>query len=187
MVPIVWDHDGKTIWLLSGWEGPPEGLWSVDVATATLRKVADLRFFLELRDGVAWLGGVDPRDPNPPVEPEGGSSNSAIRFDLATGTRTTWFYLPGQEVWIAGLDSAGHPIVFVSGDVAHNSPYWQIRLVDSASTNKLIYAGTEDLYFQLADSHGLWFTGGAGLYLYTAASGMRRVTELTVIPAGTCA
>jgi hypothetical protein len=44
----------------------------------------------------------------------------------------------------------------------------------------------ETLQGVIADSHGLWFGGFDGIYLYTAANGLQRVSDHAGLPANGC-
>ena len=178
LVPIVMDFDGKTVFLDSGYEGPPSGLWSLDTASMALTRIASIPFVqaFDSNSGVVWLGGVDSADPDPPQEIEGGASDELIRKELSTGATQRWFYSAGKEVWLLGLDGSGNPIVQISGDLRTNSgPGGEVRIVSSPGVSQVIGSLQGELWAPSADSHGVWFRGPGGIYLYRLAEGLRRV------------
>jgi len=178
LVPIVMDFDGKTVFLDSGYEGPPSGLWTLDTASSALTRIANIPFVqaFDPTSGAVWLGGVDSADPDPPQEIEGGASDQLIRHELSTGATQPWFYSAGMEVLLLGLDRSGNPIVQISGDLRTNSgPGGEIRIVSSPGISQVIGSLQGELWAPSPDSHGVWFIGPGGIYLYRVAEGLRRV------------
>jgi len=82
---------------------------------------------------------VDPRDPAPPQPGKGTPGDSLVRVDLASGAETIWFYRPGEQVELRGLDSQGGVLV-ASFQPATGIPI-ETRLVEGAgSAGVLIYS-----------------------------------------------
>lgn len=178
MVPVVMDFDGRTVFLDSGWEGPPSGLWTLDTASSTLTRTANIPFVqaVDGASGVVWLGGVDSADPDPPQEIEGAASDELIRHELSARASQRWFYSAGKEVWLLGLDGSGNPIVQISGDIRTNGGSGgEVRIVSSPDVSQVIGSLQGDLRAPSADSHGIWFSSLGGIYLYRASEGLRRV------------
>ncbi len=189
-VPVVMDFDGRTVFLDSGYEGPPSGLWSLDTASSALTRIANLPFVqaFDPASGVVWLGGVDSADPDPPQEIEGAASDELIRRELSTGATQPWFYSAGKEVWLLGLDGSGNPIVQISGDMRTNGgPGGEVRIVSAPGVSQVIGSLQGELWAPSSDSHGVWFRGLGGIYLYRQAEGLRRVWDGEVAAiAGNC-
>jgi hypothetical protein len=71
-----------------------------------------------------------------------------------------------------------------SGDIRSNFQPAEIRLAQSATASAVVYQGSGQFNYWLADSHGLWFTGPGGIYLY--ALGFQRISDDVGFLAGTC-
>jgi len=177
LVPVVMDFDGRTVFIDSGYEGPPSGLWTLDTASSALTRIANIPFVqaYDPTSGVVWLGGVALADPDPPQEIEGAGSDELIRHELSTGATLPWFYSAGKEVLLLGLDGSGSPIVQISGDLRTNGAGVEVRIVSAPGVSQVIGSLQGELWGPSADSHGVWFRGPGGIYLYRVAEGLRRV------------
>jgi hypothetical protein len=111
------------------------------------------------------------------------------RVDI-NGQITPWFLLPSTDVFLIGFDLDGHPII--ASTSASSSDIWIAYGPQSATR---LYTGPADtsasgLVFSAAipdGPHGIWFSTTRGVYLYTAAQGMKLVaTGLTGVVSGTC-
>lgn len=197
----VGDFDGQYVYLVDELDGRlPTGIWRLDAKSGALVALAQLQNVFAVRSGSAWIGYVDPHDPNPPQAAGGPLFDSLVQVNLATGARTTWFYRPGFSVWLLGIDGAGRPVVGVSSGPTFNpSPPDELRrLTDPLSGGEdngdLIYAGPLTLDTPQADGNRIWFGGEGGIYLYTSAAGLQKVytftsgptTGQTISPAGVC-
>jgi hypothetical protein len=106
------------------------------------------------------------------------------------GRITPWFTRPSADVYLLGFDLGGHPIV----SAASTSSYevWIALGVQSATRLYTEPAASSPgaIGFLTAipdESHGIWFSSGHGVYLYTAAQGMKLVaTGLDGVVSGTC-
>lgn len=187
------------LYLYQGYEGPVRGLWLMDPNTGAIRQLADLRDYVEaITESAVWLGTTNPADPYQGpiglVRPADGID----RFDLATGTRTQWLYLQGMGLYILGVDLVGHPIV-LSWQAASND--FEARLLTGPGQAQHMFNGTFppdagslsrptlQLLTAIGDSHGVWFGGLTGIYVYSPGFGLRRVfgsTGLEANPGNGC-
>jgi len=174
------------IWLsYSGYEGPGGGLFLLDLATGALKDVGGPVLILEPvagGSGVFWF--TDP-GPNPQYVSTGMGGILPARMQRLTisdGKTETWFSKPGSHLQILGTDLAGHPILISSASTGTGNDVW---LVSSPTQAKVI--ALPQGYGQLiADSHGVWFGGQQGIYLYSDAGGMQKVSNQPGYPASGC-
>lgn len=165
----------------------PTGVWLMDPATGIIKALAQVKNVLRIRGGYAWTLRVDPRDPSPPHPGKGTPGDSLVRVDLTTGAEAIWFYRPGEQVALQGLDSQGGALVASSEPTG--IPI-DTRLVQSAgSAGVLIFSGP--LGLGAAEGTRLWLVGTAGIYLYSADQGLQKVMEFTsssgqMSPIGPC-
>jgi hypothetical protein len=158
-IALVLDFATAGIYLTSGYEGPPSGLWLVDLNTGSYRKVADVRGVTALSGGFLWLSTQEGQPPENAYFP----SDSAIRYDPASGQRAIWFQRPGSgQVWVAGFDAQGAPVVNVAP--AGQGTVWATWLVRQPGVGQLIDDG--GLSVGASDAHGLWLDNSSGLFLY---------------------
>jgi hypothetical protein len=76
----------------------------------------------------------------------------------------------------------------VTGDNFYLHDRSELLIAVNASGTTSLYKGqvVETLQGVIADSHGLWFGGFDGIYLYTAANGLQRVSDHAGMPANGC-
>jgi hypothetical protein len=172
----VADFDSNGVLLLSnGFEQLPEGVWAMDPYTGALRRLLQVGHVAGVRGGYAWAASIDPRDPSPPqLRRSGTASDSIVRVDLRTGASTVWFYKPGKQVDLSGFDSQAHPIVEVY-DPNDTTGYVETWLASSPASPVQIVAGHQFLGVPQGDGDRIWFSGLAGVYLYTPGNGLRKV------------
>lgn len=183
-VIVVFAPEG--IWLsYSGYEGPGGGLFLLDLATGALKDVGGPVLILEPvagGSGVFWF--TDP-GPNPQYVSKGMGYillDRVQRLTISDGKTETWFSKPGSDLQILGTDLAGHPILSSSPSTGNGNDVW---LVSSPTQAKVI--GLPQGYNQLiADSHGVWFGGRQGIYLYSDAGGLQKVSNQPGYPANGC-
>jgi hypothetical protein len=190
----VGDFDAAGVYLVANRiEQLPSGVWLMNPATGTIRRVAQIEIAYAIHGGYAWLAGIDPRDPSPPqLRRSGTASDSVVRLNLANGERTTWFYRPGMQVGLIGFDSTGSPIVNVSDPTSNDlSATWLTG--GPSGQDVLVHAGSLDLEQPQGDGDRIWFGSYWGIYLFTAARGLQKVAAVadlkfaeTVLPSGFC-
>jgi hypothetical protein len=154
--------------------------------------VADIPYLQAVAGSALWLGSANPADPNPVSS---SAPDSVDRFDLLSGIPTPWLYLPGTGVQVVAVDTAGHPIVLVEHGISDSA---ELLLLTGPGAARQIFHGTPgelvDLLsnnpasFQppIADIHGVWFGSSAGIYLYSPAVGMRKVSDQAGYPGNGC-
>jgi hypothetical protein len=181
----VVDFTATGIYLIVSFEGTAPGVWRVEPATGAMTKVSDGYY---PPTGAAWIGVVDPRDPQPQVSTMSGMPvpNRLDRRD-DKGQTTTWFYRPGYGLnWVP---FAGSPALLVSAYRQTNSAamyelqYW---LVDSPSHAVKLVSGSADLSGfsdAIADDHGIWIRG---LYLVRRDGAISHAFDGDVYPANGC-
>jgi hypothetical protein len=187
----VADFDATGVYLLVDQlnQGYPSGAWLMNPTTGEVKPLALVGGVMAVRNGYAWIGVVDPRDPSPPRLTSGALTfNSIARVDLATGTQTPWLYRPGEAVSLLGLDERGRPVVGLatnaSFDFNHVS---EVRLIERpGDAGTLIFAGGWGLQGPQRDGDRLWFGGASGIYLYTARHGLQNVSPVGGLPVGRC-
>jgi hypothetical protein len=76
----------------------------------------------------------------------------------------------------------------VTGDNFYLHDRSELLIAVNASGTTSLCKGqvVETLQGVIADSHGLWFGGFDGIYLYTAANGLQRVSDHAGMPANGC-
>lgn len=182
---VVLDYAKEGVYLaLAFIEGPIQGLWLMDPNTGAIRQVADLFNIWRIEGSVVWLGTLNPADPNP-MGGLGVSPDSVDGFDIFTGVRTAWLYLPGKGVGVVAEDLAGHPIV-QAGDTNADV---ELLLLTGPGTAEQIFQGSNLpwLGHAIADSHGVWFGSQSGIYLYSSTVGLRKISDQGGYPGNGCA
>ena len=179
------DYAPEGIWLtFSGYEGPSGGLFFLDLTTGVFKDagILDLTAPIAGSQGVFWF-----TDPGPNPQMGGGIGyviqSRVLRLTVSDRKREVWLSMPGYEVTVLGTDLAGHPIVRSWLDGGADEA---IRLVLSPTKSKVIGV-PQGNYQVMADSHGLWFGGNQGLYHYSEAGGVKKVSSQLAYPAGACA
>jgi hypothetical protein len=178
------DFAPEGIWLTySGYEGPTGGLFFLDPATGVLKDTSiPVTSPVAGSPGVFWF-----TDPGPNPQMGGGIGyviqSRLLRLTVSDGNREVWLSMPGHEITFKGTDFEGHPIIHSWLDGGADE---SIRLVTSPTESKVIGLPHGD-YGVIADSHGVWFGDDMGLYLYSAAGEVTKVSSRPAYPAGTCA
>lgn len=191
---VVVDYANDGIYLGLAYEGPIRGLWLMDPNAGTIRQVADLSH--DRPDVIAgsaiWLGTVNPADPNPPPFGLVPAADSVDRFDLVTGSRTPWLYLPGKGLWVVAVDSDGHPIVLVGQGPGNDIELLLLtgpgvaQRIGSVPTVAAIGSPLQVPGGPIADGHGVWFGSPTGVYLYSPTVGLRKVSDRAAYPGNGC-
>lgn len=171
------------VWLsYSGYEAPGHGLFLLDLATGRLqdRAVPDLNEPVAGGPGVFWF--TDP-GPNPQIAAIGFPIPARVlRLTTADGKTELWVATPGKYVRVFGADPAGHPIF---GTYSDRGDGYDLRIASAPNADRPIGLPV-GVYGQFADSHGIWFGGAKGIYLYTPAGKLQQVSTLNASPVGAC-
>ncbi len=148
-------------------------LWRLEPATGAVVKVSDRRGFGWLTSGkVAWVATYEP-----------GNKSSLLRLDLRSGTEAIW--LSDSALELIGIDAEGDPLVTLN------------RIADSVLLRVTAPGQAEQIFSApsigqfaaaVADSNGTWLGGGQsgsqGIYFYSRASGVRKVSDFPGLPLG---
>ena len=163
--------------------GIPVGLWLLSSTKATLTAVpgAGTSRWQVIEGGAAWGG------------PVGG--NRLDRLDLSTGVVSTWFLHDvaeqttmglGYGPFIVGFDASGRPLITIysplptTASPARTEPLpevWLVSSPDQATRLSGMQIPDQGLGAGVTDSHGIWFVGADGFYLYTD-SGFTRAAPM---------
>lgn len=178
--PLVFDFSNDGIYLVQGFEHLLAGMWLVDPASGSVRQISkDLFPIYSAGNGIVWTQVVNPADPNPVVTGTslGTLPNEIDRVDLRSGTRTEWFYEPGEGLNVVGLDRRGFPLI----ESSHwgYDPNARLSLVVAPDTTQLIFKGAivPQIGGGVTDSHGVWMGGQRGIYLYSNAGFLMKVSN----------
>lgn len=197
--PIVFDYAAEGIYFVQAFEHVWPGVWLFDPVSGSMRKVAEVETPEIIGGGGAlWFGQVNLADPSPLIS---GSSAGVFpdevgRFDLKAGSSARWLYRPGAGLVVVGLDASGRPLVRALKAVAHpvakgdpiDSSATELLIALDDHTQKSIYTGqlVNVLTSPIADAHGVWFGSDRGIYLYSDARGLQKVSDHPGIPANGC-
>jgi hypothetical protein len=165
------------IWLSgAGYEAPGGGLFLLDLNTGLLqdRSVPGIIEPVAGGPGVFWFTDAGP---NPQPSAIGFPLPSRVqRLTISDGMTEVWYSEPGAYLSVLGTDLAGHPII---------TDWSSVWLVSGPSDAKVIDLPKGN-YMLVADSHGLWFGGEHGIYLYSGAGELRKVSSQPGFPANGC-
>jgi len=184
----VFEYSNDTIYMGLYGEGYIQALWAFDIATGVTKSVGNITGIGAVDGTVAWRGTLNAGDPNAWSWVPGSPTNQIERLDLRDGTSQTWLYHPGHLVDVIGVDAAHDPIVRDYAD----KRTMELSILTSATAKRSIVSGSVDTWVGFisgvaADRHGVWFGGEKGIYLYSDASGLKKVTDQAGTPAGSCA
>jgi hypothetical protein len=177
--------------------GIPGGLWLLSSTEAKLTAVpgaGTTSRWHAIAGGAAWGG------------PVGG--DRLDRLDLSTAVVSTWFLHDvapqtqmgyGYGPAVVGFDLSGRPLIEFSPPIdttaspARTTPLpevWLVSAPDHATRLTGLPLPDQGLQAGVTDSHGTWFVGADGFYLYTD-SGFRRAAPVPPVGnfaiAGECA
>ncbi len=197
--PQIFDFSADGIYLTEAFEHVWPGVWRFQQPAGPITKLADVEVpELSAGSGIIWFGAVNPADPSPfsSRSSAGILSDEVNRLDLKSGSRSRWLYRPGAGLDVMGVDHSGRPLIQVvtpggggigSTDFFNHSESELLLGLDSAS-QRLIYKGqlVETLSAPIADPHGMWFGSDQGIYLYTEAGGLQKVSNMPGLPANGC-
>lgn len=177
---VVVDFATEGIWLTyAGYEGPSSGLYLQDAKTAEFKDAGGPGIFQVVAGtpGVFWFTDGGPNPEQSQVGMGGIIQARMQRFTVTDGKNEAWFSEPGKDLRVLGSDLHRHPI-FTDGDV--------IRIATAPNEAKVIDLPKGN-YQVVADTHGVWFGGDQGIYLYADSGGVRKVTDQAAYPADVCA
>jgi hypothetical protein len=197
--PFVLDYASEGIYIGQGFERIQPGLWLVTPSTGVIRKVSNINGLqVGAGGGVFWSGEFNPADPNPIQVPSsaGTLADQIDRVDIRSGSQVAWLYRPGKGVTVVGLDIHGRPLIAVYSAQAQVPPKTdpidhsasELLIALDSKTQRTIYKGqlVESLSGAISDSHGVWFGSPQGIYLYSDARGLQKVSDQLGSPANGC-
>jgi hypothetical protein len=158
----------QAVYIAAGSVGPAVpapfyGLWSVNLDGTGLKSIAQSGVWTLIGNGAAW--GVTPQ-----------SAASLNRLDLATGTQVSW-YAPSQAfVSLYDVDTAGNPLVAVTG---LNQTSFHVGLVTAKDSFAAIGlptqtswgTGSHSVQNALAVQSAIWLTAQDGSLLLSSKGG----------------
>ena len=186
--PDVLDYAAEGIYLENGFEHRQAGLWLLDPATGAVRQLSNDWVPVAIDHGYVWTEVLNPADPDPvnTASSAGILPNEIDRIDLKTGARTTWVYRPGTGVSIVGFDTAGRPLM-VSSKWGLDLEAMLFLALDPGSQLNLFQGDlAQTLGGGIDDAHGMWLGSSQGIYLYSAAGGLQKVSNQPGMPANGC-
>jgi len=177
----VLDYAAEGIYLITD-TGVYTGLWLMNPSTGVVTRVADLLNVQGRSDkSHIWAGWTNPDDANP-ITPS--VPNQLDKVSLVDGSRAPWFYRSGSSVHYVGQDVAGHPIILVSGLTGAE---YLLALAPGTSQSVFVFGDQRPaLSNAIADKHGIWFGSTQGVYLYTLAHGLVKVSNQPGYPSNGC-
>jgi hypothetical protein len=190
----VKDFDGRYVYLtyIQSWQPAKleQGVWRIDSATGSLVQLSQQGPVLALRALQLWVGRINPTDPSPPKDSQGGQLfDSIVQVNLTTGAETAWIYRPGEAVSLIGLDRGGHPVVGVTHGPDFSGSPSAVLLIDAPGDSGTVITNTAvALSTMQADVGRIWFGSAHGIYLWTPADGLQKAYPYaqTIMPAGYC-
>jgi hypothetical protein len=193
---VVMDYAKEGIYLGNAYEGLG-GVWLMDPDSGAIRDVGPYYFYplMAVAGSAVWFGTANPADPNPPPGGLAGTPDSVDSYNFIHGSQTPWLYLPATFVQVVAVDATGHPIVLAGHGSSDNAELLLLRtpgaaeqifhgtLAELESITRSISSGFSG---PIADSHGIWFGGPTGIYLYSPGVGMRKVSDQAGYPGNGC-
>lgn len=177
---VVIELATDSVWLTySGYESPRGGLLVLDLSTGAIKDVGGgVTMFDAVAGGSGMFWYTDP-GPHPQQSAGmGGVMPARVnRLNVSDGSTEAWFTKDGSYLTVLGTDLAGHPVVTDASTV------W---LATSPASSSVINVPAA-YYAVFADAHGTWLGGSTGVFLYTPAGEVQRVTDQAASPVGACA
>jgi hypothetical protein len=193
----VADYDGRYVYLVETQvDQYPAGVWRLDRATGDMQQLlaTDAGHVLLVRNGVAWVGLINPTDPSPPIPPKGEAFDTIASINLSTGAQTTWIYTPRISETLVGVDESNRPVVSSAPPPDFDATHGTVALVPAPGAGWIGTGAGLTLFSMQPDAGRIWFGAETGIYLWTQASGFNKVFAFTgdaalgqaIMPAGHC-
>ena len=177
---VVVQFAPEGIWLsYAGYESPRGGLFLLDLTNGALHDLGGQQVIFDAvagGSGVFWFTDSGPH-PQQSAGLGGPLPARVQRFTVSDGKTQAWFTKDGAYLTVLGTDLAGDPIITDASSV------WLARSPSDAKSIGL----PADFYQAFADKHGIWFGGRQGIYLYSVAGDVQKISGQEAVPAGTCA
>lgn len=184
----VFDYAAEGIYMTFGFEGL-HGLWLVNPITGSSHQVPGITTPQASGGaGVVWNAEVNPADPNPinTASSAGILPDQITRVDVKSGTSKPWLYRPGVGLGVIGLDFQGSPLIAVLRKWGDSTA--ELLIAPDSGSQRSIYNGplSGSIAGAIADGHGVWFGSDHGIYLYSDAAGLQKVSNQAGYPANGC-
>ncbi len=167
-------------------------LWRLDATTGNIATVSDRRGTWVISGRIGWMVTCWPAQYPVPcfgIYDERGP-NQLLRVDLATGNEEIWGR--GSGIDLIGTDGDGAPLITVGGtsecEVVRVSAPEKTEPIFSLPINHTVGCGFRSA---TADRIGIWLQveyvppgTTAGIYLYSKASGVRKISDSQYVPVG---
>jgi hypothetical protein len=110
-----------------------------------------------------------------------------VSVNMSTGDVTNWLTQSGAYVRLLAIDTTGSPLVTIQR--GNSTAVW--RVTPQEGEKELFRVPVGGLSGAVTDRNGTWIGGaqagdGAGIFLYTAAGGLRKMSEFPGVPLGGC-
>ena len=156
-----WDlasYQKEGIYLVKRGDGSGQpGLWLLDTSTSAIRQVTSQGNWTSFGGGGAWDF----------------TSATLKRLDLESGQVTTWYVSDGRANQLLGHDQAGRPLLALkhSPGTLLFSPTDLFELAAPGELVKLMSTdGNSQISVPVSDQHGVWFSVGTVIWLYSNGS-----------------
>jgi hypothetical protein len=186
---FVFDYAAEGIYLVQALEGPIPGMWLFDPTTGSIRLMTKVLVQVSVGGGIFWFGALNPADPNPVRSRMRVESDQIWRLDLKVGRQIIWVDRPGTGLVVIGVDRQGRPLTSAVHDGRNYlDPTAELLLSLDDATQRSIYKGpiAASLSGGITDDHGVWFGSPQGIYLYSDAGGLQKVSDQSGYPANGC-
>jgi hypothetical protein len=187
--PVVFDYSAEGIYLAQAFEGPVPGLWLFDPATGSIRQVTKVSVEVNAGRGIFWFDDLNPADPNPVKSIMRILPDQIWRLELSSGHQVIWLDRPGTGVHVIGIDTHDRPLISAIHDGRNIlDPTAELLLSLDDAKQRSIYKGAiaASLSGGITDEHGVWFGSPQGIYLYSDADGLQKVSNQPGSPANGC-
>ena len=186
---VVLDYAAEGIYLVQAFEGSIAGMWLFDPSTGSLRLMTKVLVQVSAGGGIFWSGALNPGDPKPVRSRMRVEPNQIWRLDLKADRQIIWVDRPGTGLLVIGVDTRGRPLTRAVHDaINYPDPTAELLLSLDDATQRSIYKGAvaATLSGGITDDHGVWFGSEHGIYLYSDAGGLQKVSDQPGYPANGC-
>jgi len=184
---IVFDYAPEGIYLVQAFEVP--GMWLFDPTTGSIHLMTKVLVQVSVGGGIFWMGALNPSDPNPVRSRMRVESDQIWRLDLKAARQIIWVDRPGTGLVVIGVDRQGRPLTRAVHDAIHDlDATAELLLSLDDAKQRTIYKGpiAASLSGGITDDHGVWFGSPQGIYLYSDAGGLQKVSDQPGYPANGC-
>jgi hypothetical protein len=185
----VLDYAAEGIYLVPALEAPTTGMWLFDPTTGSIRLITKVLVQVSVGGSIFWMGAVNPADPKPVRSRTRVESDQIWRLDLIANRQIIWVDRPGTGLVVIGADRQGRPLTRAVHDAIHDlDPTAELLLSLDDATQRSVHKGpiAASLSGGITDDHGVWFGSPQGIYLFSEAGGLQKVSDQPGYPANVC-